>query len=299
MTTRTTSSSEGTAERHQARVDQLFTTRSQEWRELYEKQDVFAVIHQERQAWALKEIDGLSLPSGTHVLEVGCGAGLTSAALAQRGLRVTAIDNAAEMVKLTNELVQDRNLDDLVSASVADAHELPFADESFAVVIALGVLTWLHAPERALAEMARLAEPGGYVLMNMDNLLRLHFLLDPRLNPAAGVLRRFLRPTLVRMGLRRPQGGPLFHLRAIWSFDASLARVGLERVVGITHGFGPFTFMGRPVFSDAEGVRLHHLLQTAADDGHPLLRGLGAQYFVLARKPMSTHPESLRETPAA
>lgn len=292
-------SSGGRAKHHQARVDRLFASESEAWRQLYEERTVYGAIHQGRLAWALEEIDRLDLPSGAHVLEIGCGAGLTSVALAQRGLRVTAIDSAPEMVELTTTLARDGQLEDRISASVADAQELPFASQRFAFVVALGVLPWLHAPERALAEMARVVAPGGHVLTNVDNILRMHFLLDPRLNPAFRVVRRGVGRVLRRLRvIKTPPPLPL-HLRASWSFDASLARQGLEPVVGVTHGFGPFSFMGRSVFSEVDGVRLHHLLQAAADEGHPLLRELGAQYFVLARKPNGAQARRMGDGSAA
>jgi len=290
-------SPEATAERHQTSVNRYFTSESQAWKEIYEKQTAYSVIHQERRVWALDRIDGLDLPSGTRVLEVGCGAGLTSVALAQRRLSVSAIDSVAEMVRLTGDLARERAVDDRIDVAVADAQELPFEDETFTVVVALGVLAWIHEPDRALAEMTRLVRPGGSLVTNVDNILRSHFLLDPRLNPAARPLKRALREGLQRLHVVRTPAAPSWHLRSNRSFDASLTRLGLQKVVGVNHGFGPFTFMGRPVFSDADGVRLHHLLQAAADDRFPLLERFGAQYFVHARKPNGAEPGLLPETP--
>lgn len=48
---------------------------------------------------------------------------------------------------------------------VGDAHDLPFADASFANVTMLDVLHHLNRPARALAEMARILRPGGRVVM--------------------------------------------------------------------------------------------------------------------------------------
>jgi D-aspartate ligase len=67
-------------------------------------------------------------------------------------------------------------------------------------------------------------------------------------------------------------------------FDAVMARLGLEKVRSTTIGFGPFTFWRRPVLSEPNGRRLHRTLQGAADRRVPLVRSMGGQYLVLARK---------------
>src|SRR2546429_4178898 len=48
-------------------------------------------------------VDELALPSGSHILEIGCGAGLTTIALAQRGFTVQAVDTVDRMVALTRQ----------------------------------------------------------------------------------------------------------------------------------------------------------------------------------------------------
>ena len=87
--------------RLQEQVTQEFELTAEDWRTIYEEESVYALIHRERQTIALDWIDGLGLPEGTPVLEVGCGAGLTAVALAGRGLNVTAIDAAPAMIELT------------------------------------------------------------------------------------------------------------------------------------------------------------------------------------------------------
>src|SRR2546430_17690649 len=62
------------------------------WRDLYNANGLFEVIHQQRRAIVLGLVDELALPSGSHILEIGCGAGLTTIALAQRGFTVQAVD---------------------------------------------------------------------------------------------------------------------------------------------------------------------------------------------------------------
>src|SRR2546430_13479868 len=43
------------------------------WRDLYNANGLFEVIHQQRRAIVLGLVDELALPSGSHILEIGCG----------------------------------------------------------------------------------------------------------------------------------------------------------------------------------------------------------------------------------
>ena len=277
-----------TGMRHQDRVDQHFESAAQDWKTVYGEQTVDGLTYQQRRATALAWIDGLGLPDGALALEIGCGAGLTSVALAERGLLVTAIDTAPAMIGLTDQLAHDRELADRVRTWQADAHDLPFPDASYSLVLALGVLPWLHSPDRAVEEMARVVRPGGYVLTSVDNLLRLHYLLDPRLNPALGSLRRSLGSGLRRIGvLSSPPPTPV-SLDSSRRLDAVMGRLGLDKVRSTTIGFGPFTFWRRPVLAESQGRRLHRTLQRAADRNVPLVRNMGGQYLILARKADAT-----------
>jgi D-aspartate ligase len=269
---------------HQAVVDTLFESTARDWVTIYDQPTVYGRIHQERRATALEWIDALGLPRGACVLEIGCGAGLTSVALASRGFDVTAVDRAPAMIELTDTLARERGLADRVHAMAADAHDLPFPDREFDLVLALGVFPWLHSPDTALREFVRVLQPGGYLISNVSNALRLHYLLDPRLNPMLAVPRRVLGPGLRRAGILRRAAPAPARLDLPYRFGLSLERAGLERERAKTYGFGPFTLWGRRLFSDHDGLRLHRSLQGLADRGVPVIRSMGAQHLVQARK---------------
>jgi SAM-dependent methyltransferase len=259
----------------QRQVDRWFATHAGDWRDIYARSDIWAVIHQQRLALALQWAAGLGLRPGAPVLDVGCGTGLAATALARQGLHVSAVDSVMAMLELTRQHGGSCHLD----VARSDVHALPFSSDAFALVVALGVLPWLHSPGRALQEMARVTRPGGYVIANVDNYWRLTDLLDPRLNPLLQRPRAALRRALLgpRPGVRDKS-----HSRR--EFDALLASVGLQRQASACFGFGPFTLLGRHVLPRRLGLRLHQRLQAAAERGAPVLRATGATYMVLARK---------------
>jgi ubiquinone/menaquinone biosynthesis C-methylase UbiE len=52
---------------------------------------------------------------------------------------------------------------------LASAYMLPFPEESFDTVLAMGVLEYLDEPWKALEEMARVTRPGGVILVSYPN----------------------------------------------------------------------------------------------------------------------------------
>jgi ubiquinone/menaquinone biosynthesis C-methylase UbiE len=271
----------------QKQVDAYFQSQSFYWEDIYASKDVYAQIHQERHAMALTWIDDLPLaPGTTRVLEIGCVAGLMSLELAMRGFRVQAIDSTEAMLEQASKHAHEAGVTDLLSLSSGDACNLAFAEDTFDLVIALGVLPWLGQPELAIREMARVTKPGGYALFTADNRLRLNALLDPWLNPALVPLKRWVKTALDRAGLRHwsmKDVGATFHSRRF--IDQTLMRAGLEKTRDKTLGFGPFTIFRQPIVPDAVGIKLHRRLQALADRETPGLRTTGAHYLVLTSKP--------------
>ncbi|MCU9838638.1 class I SAM-dependent methyltransferase [Ruegeria sp. WL0004] len=96
-----------------------------------------------------------NLPQGSHVLDLGCGPGTSAAALVRAGMRVTAMDASAEMVKLAARhpgvTVRQATFDDVVEIAEFDGIWANFS--------------LLHAPRHAfpghLSALHRALKPGG------------------------------------------------------------------------------------------------------------------------------------------
>jgi 2-polyprenyl-3-methyl-5-hydroxy-6-metoxy-1,4-benzoquinol methylase len=283
--------------RQQEEVNTHFQAQSSYWKDIYARNTVYAELYRARQATALAWIDDLALAPGSRVLEVGCGAGFLSVALAQRELCVHAIDSTETMVELTRKQAAESGVTELLSADAGDVYELAFEDDSFDLVTALGVIPWLERPELAIREMARVTRPGGHVLLTDGNQVALNLLLDPWKNPALTPLRRSVKGMLERVGLLHQSPKPImatFHDRRF--IDEALASAELIKIKGMTLGFGTFTFLHRKVLPERLGIALHHWLQSLANRNVPLFRSTGLTYLVLATK--SALPPSERSTSA-
>ncbi len=102
---------------------------------------------------------------GRRVLDAGCGSGLLASELRANGARVTGFDASPAMVDLArNRLGRD------VAIQVADLTEpLPFDDAAFDDVVASLVLHYLRDWTTPLAELRRVLEPGGRLLLSVNH----------------------------------------------------------------------------------------------------------------------------------
>jgi 2-polyprenyl-6-hydroxyphenyl methylase/3-demethylubiquinone-9 3-methyltransferase len=106
--------------------------------------------------WIAEHLDrAFGRPS--RVLDVGCGAGIGANALALRGHDVCGVDLAGPAL----EVAARHDTTGRVRWIEADARALPFADDAFDAVTAMDFLEHVDAPERVVAECARVLAPGG------------------------------------------------------------------------------------------------------------------------------------------
>jgi ubiquinone/menaquinone biosynthesis C-methylase UbiE len=146
---------------HQEQVESHFDSMSSYWAEIYSTESVRGVIQQRRMAIVLEWIEELALPRESRILEVGCGAGLTTIELARRGYTVYATDSSRAMVERTLRAVIESDVGDRVKVFRGDVYSLPFEDDMFTSVFAMGVISWLESPDGAVREMAGVVKPGG------------------------------------------------------------------------------------------------------------------------------------------
>ena len=105
---------------------------------------------------------------GLHVLDLGCGGGLTTACLAQRGAMVVGVDLSPASLRVASR--QTRGYGHPAPTFVCGRAEvLPFVDASFDVVWCTDVLEHLPELPAALTQIARVLKPGGLFLYDTIN----------------------------------------------------------------------------------------------------------------------------------
>jgi SAM-dependent methyltransferase len=157
-------------------------------------------------------------------LEVGCGTGLLAGRLSRRGFTLTGLDPSRGML---DELV--RRFPE-VKAVVGSGTALPFAGESFALTYCVAVMHHIAEPDavrQTLAEMVRVTQPGGRVIVWDHNPLNPYWpLLMARVPQDTGAERLIPAEELVD------------------GLTAAGARVDFARQLGLVPDFMPAPLVG-------------------------------------------------------
>jgi ubiquinone/menaquinone biosynthesis C-methylase UbiE len=262
----------------QEHVSAHFDSAASYWDAVYSDERLQGRIYRRRQQAVVDCIEAANLPAQACALEVGCGAGHLTLQLAAKGLRVQALDASQAMVDTTASRARDAGLGARVTVGVGDVHALPYEPNHFDLVVAVGVIPWLHSPGDAIREMARVLRPGGELILTADNAARLTSFTDPRELLALTPLKRIYH------AVRKPRTRAMSRLDSPRRVDRLLREQGLRPVGGRTVGFGPFTFWRRGLFDEARSLRIDDRLQALTDRGAPGLRWTGWHYVVRATK---------------
>ena len=236
---------------------------------------------QARMALALASLAQNHLPGKAMVLDLGTGPGIMADRIAATGVRVCAVDFSYELVARAQErLAEHRHKN--ANVLQADAHRLPFDDETFSAVLCIALISWVRDPRQVLREMARVLRPGTSAIITVRNLFHAGDLLDPVF------WLRFVVPRRLRArlrGLRRNASarrgwGPTRY--RIGSFNRLLGEAGFRVTRWRTLQYGGFRIFGLSILP----TRLQLTVNRACERiwWMPGVRRLGWTYFVQAVK---------------
>lgn len=144
-------------------------------------------------------LEFVGVRDGERVLDVGCGTGALSSALASmtRAAKIVGIDPSAAFIQAARSQITDPR----VTIELGDAQNLPYADASFDRSLALLIVNFIPDAPKAAKEMRRVTKSGGVVATTMWDRSRANELqqclwnaaiaIDPTVNQSSGGRRSY------------------------------------------------------------------------------------------------------------
>lgn len=164
----------------------------------------------------------LGNPKRLKVLDLGCGHGVHMKLLLPKVRSVTGIDYSREMVAYARKELGSTGFRNW-KVLPADAHKLPFGDNEFDIIIAMGLFDYVTHPDRVLAQCHRVLKPGGRLIFTIPKKPSLFGLLRTswgnrikkklfHLPPVDNILTQTELVNLITRSKFRPK-----HLTSLWT----------------------------------------------------------------------------------
>ena len=99
-------------------------------------------------------------------LDIGCGPGVYTRALLDRGWRVWGVDLSRRVLQVARTEAAGS---DAAAFAVGQTTRLPVADARVDAVICIGVMAYVESEQRTLEEIARVLRPGGCAVVQIAN----------------------------------------------------------------------------------------------------------------------------------
>ena len=116
-----------------------------------------------------KILKTIGLKKDSKILDAGCGNGVHSIRLADRGFSVTSIDFSSEALKLAEDKIIEKGFESQITLKKDNLLSLSFSSSNFETILCWGVL--MHVPDiaKALSELVRVLKKDGYLILSENN----------------------------------------------------------------------------------------------------------------------------------
>ena len=151
---------------HTERVRSYFDSHAEDWSRAYRQpRSANDVVLGERLGLAMTLTEDVA--SDASALDVGCGAGLLTVALARRGYHVTAVDLSPRMVELCRDALEGASVDQsTVQLACGNCLQMELDSGPFDVIYALGLLQYQEDELATLKRLRQLLRPGGRLVIS-------------------------------------------------------------------------------------------------------------------------------------
>lgn len=202
-----------------------------------------------------------------RVLDLASGTGEPGISLAQRVCRggsVTAIDQSSELLAIASERARNKGLANF-TVQQADAHHLPFADQSFDLATCRFGVMFFSDAKQALKELRRVLKPGSRACFVAWGPVE-----QPYWQSTMKIVQRHAGG-----GMLEPRGADPFRFSLAGSLSQVLSTAGFREVEETTRNL-PWTWLGEAeeVFEYACAVAapFRSMLERVKADDWPVIR---------------------------
>ena len=186
----------------------------------------------------------IDLPENSIILDVGCGCGISTIALINRGYRAFGIDIRHNALVLGKEYISEKTLN--IPLTCGDVRRMPFIDESIdgASLMFNPFPHWTLGDFRKISsELFRILKPGGKCVMEFNDFIQLiiqgqwrDVIVESTGNSASVSIGGFFNAesgTISRTYIAPDSGNTYstnFHLWSQWLIDFMLVEAGFCEV---------------------------------------------------------------------
>jgi 2-polyprenyl-6-hydroxyphenyl methylase / 3-demethylubiquinone-9 3-methyltransferase len=153
-----------TSTNHDPQEIARFDANAQRW---WDPQGEFRPLHALNPV-RLAYVDNRAGLAGKRVLDVGCGGGLLSEAMARRGAQVTGIDLGPQTVEVAELHALESKLPVSYARESAETHAAGNAG-AYDIAVCMEMLEHVPEPDSALRALRTLVKPGGHVFVSTLN----------------------------------------------------------------------------------------------------------------------------------
>ena len=181
--------------------------------------------------WARELIDRAAPEAGDHVLDLACGTGVVTRALAALPIAfgsLTAVDYNAEMLQVARDLAAEHGVE--AKWIEADAGHLPLPDNSIDLAFCQQALQFFPDRPAALRELRRVMKPGARAVFCVQRELA----CNPMLRAQAAALERNVGPDAAAAVHAICSLSDRDEIRGLFE-DAGFARITVENVSLMLH----------------------------------------------------------------